>query len=467
MGFFSSSHCRGMKCLQAAILLAFVGFCLAGTVNPPVYVTPYLPNNYKDAQNATKVTNLDYAYDSYSGFFTVDPQYDSNMFFWYFPAQNGNADDAPLLLWLQGGPGGASMFGLFNENGPFFVSTDNFPNLVPNNFTWAQNFSVVYIDNPVGAGFSYTNADKGYVVNESQVADHLYSCMTQFFQLFPNLADNDFYITGESYAGKYIPSLGYKIYNMNMNTSNPHINLVGLSIGDGMMDPLTQTQGYAELMWQMGLMDEQEYEQGRVYETKIESLILQERYSEGFFVFDEYLNADYYPYNSYYFNVTGLTSYFNFLTPTYHSNPYVEFLNLESTRNSIHVGRLAYDDGNSTVEEYLIPDWFKSVRYKLPPLLQTYKVLIYNGQNDIILGPAMCENFLRTLVWSGHNDFLSASKIIWKVQPTDQQVAGYVREVNNFRQIVVRNAGHILPADQPRVALDMITRFVNGESFSN
>merc|ERR1712232_670273 len=330
----SSSHCRGMKCLQAAILLAFVGFCLAGTVNPPVYVTPYLPNNYKDAQNATKVTNLDYAYDSYSGFFTVDPQYDSNMFFWYFPAQNGKADDAPLLLWLQGGPGGASMFGLFNENGPFFVSTDNFPNLVPNNFTWAQNFSVVYIDNPVGAGFSYTNSNKGYVVNESQVADHLYSCMTQFFQLFPNLADNDFYITGESYAGKYIPSLGYKIYNMNMNTSNPHINLVGLSIGDGMMDPLTQTQGYADLMYQLGLMDEQE----------IEAQILKKEYSQAFFTFDEYLNADFYPYNSFYYNATGLDNYFNFLTPTYHTNPYIEFLNLNTTKNSIHVGEYEYND---------------------------------------------------------------------------------------------------------------------------
>ena len=107
------------------------------------------------------------------------------------------------------------------------------------------------------------------MVNESQVADHLYSCMTQFFQLFPDLADNDFYITGESYAGKYVPSLGYKIYNMNQNTSNTHINLVGLAIGDGMMDPLTQTQGYADLMFQVGIMDEQEVMQGRVYESKI------------------------------------------------------------------------------------------------------------------------------------------------------------------------------------------------------
>ena len=194
---------------------------------------------------------------------------------------------------------------------------------------------------------------------------------------------------------------------------------------------------------------------------------MQEKYSEAFFVFDEYLNADYYPYASYYFNVTGLTSYFNFLTPAYPSNPYQDFLNLDTTRNSIHVGKLAYNDGNSTVEAFLIPDWFKSVRSKLPPLLINYKVLIYNGQNDIILGPAMCENFLRTLVWPGHNAFLAAKKIIWKVLPSDQQVAGYVRQTGEFTQAVVRNAGHILPADQPRAAYDLISRFIKNTPFTN
>ena len=307
----------------------------------------------------------------------------------------------------------------------------------------------------------------GYVVNEDQVADDLYSAMTQFFQLFPSLADNDFYVTGESYAGKYVPSLAYKIYNMNQNSSNQYVNLAGISIGDGMMDPLTQTQGYADLMYQLGLMDEQEVTEGHVYEQTIENQILKGEYTQAFFTFDEYLNADFYPYASFYFNATGLDSYFNFLTPTYHSNPYIEFLNLESTRNSIHVGNNSYHDYNSTVEEYLIPDWMKSIRYKLPPLLENYKVLIYNGQNDIILGGPVCENFLRTLVWSGQNEFLSANKLIWKVESTDQQVAGYVRQAQQFTQIIVRNAGHILPADQPRAALDMITRFINNQPFTN
>ena len=72
------------------------------------------------------------------GYFTVDPQYDSNMFFWFFPAQVSNiycwlnvlhslqqgSIDAPVLLWLQGGPGGSSLFGLFIENGPLMVDAN-------------------------------------------------------------------------------------------------------------------------------------------------------------------------------------------------------------------------------------------------------------------------------------------------------------------------------------------------------
>lgn len=453
---------------ELLLLSVFLGLVVCQTVNPAVFVSQYLPNNYQQGQAACQVQNLDYEYDSYAGYITVDPQYNSNIFFWYFPAQNGDAD-APILLWLQGGPGSSSMFGLFNENGPFYVSSKNFPDLVPNNYTWAQEFSMVFMDNPVGAGWSFTDSTLGYATNEDDVANNLYSAVTQFFQLFPDLQDNDFYATGESYGGKYVPSLSYKIYQMNANPDNQYVNLVGLSIGDGMMDPLTQTQGYADLLYQLGMADESERTAGHVYEQTIQTLIMQQNYTSAFHVFDRYLNGDFWSYGTFYYNTTGLDNYDNFLTPDYPENPYVEFLNLASTRNSIHTGNYAYHDYNATVESYLIPDWMVSIRYKLTPLLENYKVLMYNGQNDIILAGPLCENFLRTLNWSGQNAYLSAPKIIWKVESTDQQVAGYVRQVSadSFTQAAVRDAGHLVPADQPRAAQDLITRWIKGELFTN
>lgn len=168
-------------------------------------------------------------YTSYSGYLTVNQKYGSNTFFWFFPSQDNNPN-AEVLLWLQGGPGSASMYGLFSENGPFKV--DDQLNLYENEYTWNKNFSIIYIDNPVGAvcgflfnpslslsliptshsihlikGWSFTQSDFGYSTNEEEIGKNLYSAIYQFFQLFPELQENDFYVCGESYAGKYINGL--------------------------------------------------------------------------------------------------------------------------------------------------------------------------------------------------------------------------------------------------------------------
>jgi vitellogenic carboxypeptidase-like protein len=55
------------------------------------------------------------------------------------------------LLWLQGGPGGSSLYGLFVENGPFSVTPDL--KLVKRPTSWALSHNIIYIDNPVGTGF--------------------------------------------------------------------------------------------------------------------------------------------------------------------------------------------------------------------------------------------------------------------------------------------------------------------------
>ncbi|KAG0422662.1 hypothetical protein HPB47_001552 [Ixodes persulcatus] len=109
-----------------------------------------------------------------------------------------NPKTAPVLLWLQGGPGSSSMFGLFVENGPYIV--DKGGNLQMRKVTWARRYSMLYVDNPVGVGFSFTQQDQGYAHNESDVGRDLFEALQQFFTLFPEYVGNDFYATGESYA---------------------------------------------------------------------------------------------------------------------------------------------------------------------------------------------------------------------------------------------------------------------------
>jgi len=357
------------------------------------------------------------------------------------------------------------MYGLFEELGPFSVNADA-TDVVPRSTTWNKNYNLVFVDNPVGVGFSFTQSLSGYSQGEQQVAENMYSLLTQFFQVFPEYVMNDFYVTGESYAGKYVPAIASYIDQQNKGKPQVWINLKGVSIGDGMMDPLTQIPGYSSLLYELGLANDKERDVLLNYENQIVAYINAGRYTDAFSVFDEMMNGDFYPYPTYFTNITGLTNYFNFLDPDYPPNPFEQYLNNNSTRLSLHVGSCAYWSYNATVESYFISDWMKSYGYLLPNLLDNYKVLIYNGQNDIILSAPNCENFISTLKWNDADGFASAEKVLWKLSPTDATPVGYARQSNNFTYVVVRDAGHLLPQDQPEPAFDMITHFIDGVPYS-
>ncbi|CAF4438395.1 unnamed protein product, partial [Adineta steineri] len=143
----------------------------------------------------------DYTFPSYSGYLTVNKTHQSNLFFWFFPSQDGNTN-APLVVWLQGGPGSSSLFGLFAEQGPIMVDMEQ--KLHGSNITWNSKYHLLYIDQPVGTGYSFTKSEEGYVTNEDEVARDLYSMLTQFFVIFHEYVPCPFYVTGESYGGRYV-----------------------------------------------------------------------------------------------------------------------------------------------------------------------------------------------------------------------------------------------------------------------
>jgi vitellogenic carboxypeptidase-like protein len=425
----------------------------------PLILTPYL-NDPATAQKYAKVDSIG-NFTSYSGFFTVNATTGSNTYFWFFPAQNGDVN-APVVVWLQGGPGASSLFGLFGEIGPFSVAA-NAKDLIGRASTWNKEFSLLFIDNPVGVGFSFTQSTDGYVRDEYHVGRDLYSFITQFFTVFNQYAKNDFYIAGESYAGKYVPAFAWTVHENNKKNPAVFVNLKGISIGDGGMDPKTMFTGYSDLLYYVGFADDRQVKVLKDYEHRIAKAIERKEWAAGFKVFDEMLNGDFYPYPTYFQNITGVTNYFNLYNPVYPANPYTAFLNSAPVRDAIHVGLVPYYGYNGTVEQYLIEDWLKSVEHFLAPLFDNYKVLVYNGNFDLILGPPLCEKFLKTLHWKGAATYEQSPRQIWKV---NNNVAGYVRQALSFTQVVVLSAGHMVPADQPLHAHDMITKFIKGQPFS-
>uniref|UniRef100_A0A8C5CSD3 Carboxypeptidase vitellogenic like n=2 Tax=Gadus morhua TaxID=8049 RepID=A0A8C5CSD3_GADMO len=426
----------------------------------PLFLTPYLEKGAIDeARKLSLVGPLPGAnVKSYAGYLTVNKKYNSNLYFWFFPAKE-RPETAPVLLWLQGGPGGTSMFGLFVEHGPYLVNKNMTASF--RDYPWTSRYSVVYIDNPVGTGFSFTDDDKGFAQNQDDVGRDLYSALTQFFQLFPEYQANDFYATGESYAGKYVPAISYYIHKHNP-IAKVKINLKGMAIGDGLCDPELMLGGYAEFLYQTGLVDELQKQYVEEQTSRGTQLIQQQKWLEAFKVFDSLLNGDLEPYPSYFQNVTGCTNYFNYMLCQEPEDQeyFSQFVTLPKVRLSIHVGNLSFHDG-SEVEKHLLQDVMKSIKPWLGELMDNYRVLMYNGQLDVIVAAPLTQRFLPTVNWTGAAEYRTAPRFHWRLQPGDREVAGYVRQVGEFYQVIIRGGGHILPYDQPERSFDMIDRFLS------
>lgn len=322
--------------------------------------------------------------------------------------------------------------------------------------------NLIYIDNPVGTGYSFTDNDKGYVTNETAVGRDLHDALTQFFKMFPELQTNDFFVTGESYAGKYVPALSSAIKDYNIKAETK-INLKGLAIGNGLCDPENQML-YSDYLYQLGLLDLNGKAQFHSYEVKAHELIKQKKYMEAFQIFNIVLNNDLRNKPSLFYNLTGFDFYYNYLvTKNDETDDWMsEWIQRADVRRAIHVGNNTFHTETAIVESHLIGDFMQSVITLLTDLLQHYRVLIYNGQLDIIVAYPLTENYLQNMQWSGAKKYAKAPRKVWMV---GDELAGYTKSVDNLTEVLVRNAGHMVPSNQPKWALDLITRFTHNKKF--
>ena len=138
----------------------------------------------------------------YSGY--LDASQGRHIHYWFVRAESPQADSLPTTLWLNGGPGCSSLDGLFYEHGPFRVNATDPTKLYRFPFTWAKQTNMLYIEAPVGVGFSYADdPSTAYECDDDTTAEANMLALNDFFKTkFPELKKNPFFITGESYAGE-------------------------------------------------------------------------------------------------------------------------------------------------------------------------------------------------------------------------------------------------------------------------
>lgn len=146
-----------------------------------------------------------------------------------------------------------------------------------------------------------------------------------------------------------------------------------------------------------------------------------------------------------------------------------KYLQQTIIRGALHVGQRPFNN-NSMVEHHLINDVMQSVSPWLAELLEAgqYRVLLYSGQLDVIVPYPGTMRMAQSLKWSGAEKFHNATRTIWRVEWQDNnstEVAGYATTSGPLTVLLVRDAGHMVPADQPIWALDLINRFTTGKPF--
>ena len=186
--------------------------------------SPYLNNaTAKYAVNGSALPDVYFDIgESYAGLLPID-ETGKELYFWFVPSTNPNATDE-ITLWLNGGPGCSSLDGFLHENGPVVWQPGTYLP-VPNTYSWTNLTNVVWVEQPVGTGYSQGTAN---ATSEIDVATQFLPFWKNFMELF-QLQNRKVYVTGESYAGQYVPYIADAMLSQNDTT---YYNVNGIIVYD-------------------------------------------------------------------------------------------------------------------------------------------------------------------------------------------------------------------------------------------
>ena len=304
----------------------------------------------------------------------------------FFESRNDPKND-PVVLWLNGGPGCSSLTGLFLELGP--ATVDEKIKLHNNPYSWNANASVIFLDQPVNVGYSYSG---GSVSDSIAAGKDVYALLTLFFKQFPEYAKQDFHIAGESYAGHYIPVFTSEI----LSHKNRNINLKSVLIGNGLTDGLTQYEYYKPMACGKGgypaVLDESECQAMENALPRCQSLIQNCYDSESVW---SCVPASIYCNNAMLgpYQRTGQNVYDirgkceDSSNLCYSALGYIsEYLNKKEVMNALGAEVSGYDSCNFDINRNFLfqGDWMQPFHRLVPGIIEQIPVLIYAGDADFI-----------------------------------------------------------------------------------
>jgi cathepsin A (carboxypeptidase C) len=391
-----------------------------------------------------------------------------NLYIGFFESRNDPAND-PVVLWLNGGPGCSSLTGLFLELGPSSVNKKI--ELVYNPYSWNSNASVIFLDQPVNVGYSYSGTS---VSNTVAAGKDVYALLTLFFKQFPEYATQDFHIAGESYAGHYIPVFASEI----LSHKKTNINLKSVLIGNGLTDGLTQYAYYRPMACGDGgwpaVLDEQSCQAMDNALPRCQSLIQSCYDSESVWscvpasiYCNNALLAPYQRTGQNVYDVRGKCEDSSNLC--YPQLGWIStLLNKPTVMEALGVEVDSYDSCNFDINRNFLfqGDWMQPFHRLVPSLLEKIPVLIYAGDADFICNWLGNKAWVEALEWPGHKKFSTMGMTDLRIDgDKDGRKIGEVKSYGNFTYMRLYAGGHMVPLDQPEASLEFFNRWISKEWF--
>lgn len=403
------------------------------------------------------------------GFVKVGP--DSHMFWWlyYTNASVSSYYEKPLVIWLQGGPGASSTsYGNFEEIGPLDVD------LKPRNFTWVKDYNVLFIDNPVGTGFSYATSSTGYATTNKQIAESLLECIRSFLRQFPGFANVSTYITTESYGGKMGAEFALVWYKAQQQ-GNIKSRLKGVALGDAWISPIDSVMTWAPFLLETGMVDTDGFEKidrsARATKLEVDAgnwRLATHKWSDTEnTILRATNNIDFYniltKVGSFYEDYSERLSTEPTFTRVYSAYSDASLTDLMNGRVKDALGlpkTVRHGSQSNIVFTKLEADFMKPVINIVESLLNetSLKVAVISGHMDLIVDTPGTLRWVEKMKWK--------DAVAWRKKDRVPLVAnnvieGYRKSYGNFSMYWVNRAGHMVPKDNPAAMAEILKEFAS------
>ncbi|KAK4768594.1 hypothetical protein SAY87_003735 [Trapa incisa] len=418
-------------------------------------------------------------FQQFSGYVTVSTTAGRALFYWLTEAY-GNHLSKPLVVWLNGGPGCSSVgYGASEEIGPFRINKTA-SGLYLNKFSWNTAANLLFLETPAGVGFSYSNLSSDlFDTGDRRTAEDSLEFLVRWLDQFPQYKGREMYLTGESYAGHYVPQLARQILAYNLRSKHP-INLKGIMVGNAVTDNYYDNLGTVTYWWSHAMISDRTYRQlinTCDFRQQKESDECESLYSYA--MDQEFGNIDQYniyappcnssdekwnfastrqgiclPHRPHKVNFRQISGY----DPC--TEKYAEvYYNRPDVQNALHANTTGIPYKWTACSEVLNRNWNDTEVSILPiyreMIAKGLRVWVFSGDVDSVVPVTATRYALAQLKL--------AVKIPWYPWYVKKQVGGWTEVYQGLTFATVRGAGHEVPLFKPRAALQLFNSFLRGD----